>query len=163
MQSNGGRLLYFLGKHLNDACKLSEFAMQSFQTICMFFRCFQSFFNSVKYFNKPKPCGIFFRCLNCAPDPTLPSHFFCLSFFQFFIHLVFVCGFCEVTILVCLPPNSFLIPSINVVNKSFCCGDLQKSFSVLKKSVHLNLFHRITILFHKLCIWTISVWSSKLF
>lgn len=33
----------FLGKHLNDACKLSEFAMQGFQTICMFFRCFQIF------------------------------------------------------------------------------------------------------------------------
>lgn len=124
----------FLGKHLNDVCKLSEFAIQGFQTICMFFRCFVFFFNSVKYFNKPKPCGVlflffFFRCLNCARTLS-PFVLFWLSFlfFQFFVHLMSVIGFCQITLLVGMfyPPICFLIHSINVFNKSFCCGNLQK-------------------------------------
>lgn len=124
------------------------------------------FFNSVKYFNKPKPCGIFFRCLNCAPDPTSPSHYFGHHFFSFSsIWCQPVVSVRSPCACVCLPPNSFLVPSISVVDKSFCCGNLQKPFSVLKKSNHLNLFHRVTILFHKLCTWTISssVWSSNCF
>nr|KAF6374289.1 hypothetical protein mPipKuh1_009512 [Pipistrellus kuhlii] len=74
------------------------------------FACFSDalylFFNSVKYFNKPKPRGVFFvclffRCLNCAR--TLPpSVLFWLSFlfFQFFFHLMSVSGFCQITLLV---------------------------------------------------------------
>lgn len=69
------RLRTVLGQHLNDARKLSEFAMQEFQTICMFFRCFQIFFKkkkSVQYFNKPKPCGIFFLdALTVLPFPSV--------------------------------------------------------------------------------------------
>lgn len=45
------RLRTVLGQHLNDARKLSEFAMQEFQTICMFFRCFQIFFKKKKVYN----------------------------------------------------------------------------------------------------------------
>lgn len=44
----GRGLFIFLGKHPNDACKLSEFAVQDFQTICKFFRCFQIFFKKKK-------------------------------------------------------------------------------------------------------------------
>lgn len=88
------------GRHLNDTCKLSEQAVQGFQTICMFFRCFQIFFfNSVKYFNKPKPCGFFLDALNVPPSP--PTLLFWLScclffFFQLSVHLTSVCGFCQI-------------------------------------------------------------------
>lgn len=102
-----------LGKHLNDFCKLSEFAMQGFQTICMFFRCFQIFFfNSVKYFNKPKPCGIFFLDALTVPPPILLSMlfwllFFSQHFFQLFAHLMSVCGFCQINLWIYFTPKFF--------------------------------------------------------
>lgn len=58
----GRGFFIFLGKHLNDACKLSEFAITRFSSnnLHVFQMLLNLFFNSVKYFNKPKPCGVFF-------------------------------------------------------------------------------------------------------
>lgn len=58
---------------------------------------FKSFyFLSVKYFNKPKPCRIFFRCLNCAPHPFLcyfVCHFSPIAFFGVFFFYFIFCPF----------------------------------------------------------------------
>lgn len=110
------------------------------------FACFSDalylFFNSVKYFNKPKPCGVFlvfffffrfffffFNALTVPGPSHLPCyfgcHFFSSSVFHSFdVSLWFLsdhltCGYV-------LPPVCFLIHSINVFNKSFCCGNWQK-------------------------------------
>lgn len=159
MRSLVGRGFFlFFGKHLNDACKLSEFAMQGFQTICMFSRCFQIFFfYSVKYFNKPKPCGIFFRCLNCAPHPAL---LVILSFFQFFVHLIPVCGFCQITLLEVMfyPPQIVFSFTALIFQKILLLQELAKIILDVKE----KLVHRITILIHKFHISTISVWPNIL-
>lgn len=127
----------FLGKHLNDACKLSEFAMQGFQTICMFFRCFQIFFSflSVKYFNKPKPCRIFFRCLNCAPHPfcvilSFFSHSIFWCFF-FFVHLMPVYSFSCINLWADFPPQPQIVFSFTA-----CVVGIYKNLDI--KSIDLK-------------------------
>lgn len=122
MQSHREGLIV-LGKHLNDVCKLSEFAVQGFQTICLFFRCFQIFFfNSVKYFNKPKPCGFFFLDALTVPPPHPTLHVilvvvFSQHFFQLFVHLTSVWFFVRSICGYILPLNSSLIYSVNIFNK----------------------------------------------
>lgn len=141
----GRGFFIILDKHLNDACKLSEFAMQDFQIICLFFRCFQIFLkkkkkDSVKYFNKPKPCGIFFRCLNSTPLTPVhpPTVLYWLAF-----HSILFFRVCPFAIslwvlshqLICgyvFPPQIVLSFTkythtqnhFHILNKSFCFGNL---------------------------------------
>lgn len=133
--------------------------------------------DSVKYFNKPKPCGIFFRCLNC-PLPT-PAHpptlLFWLAFsqhfvFQCFVHLLSVCGFCHINLLVGIfsPLKLFSHSQGTHTQKSF--SHIQQILLLWEfmtiildiKAVHQpkNLFHRITILIHRSQIWTVSFYMT---
>lgn len=98
--------------------------------------------DSVKYFNKPKPCGIFFRCLNCTPLTPVhpPTLLFWLAFSQhfFFFQCLSICyqsvGFVTSAYLwVRFPPSNCFNKAhthtqtqnhFHIFNKSFCCGNL---------------------------------------
>lgn len=77
------------------------------------FACFSDAFksslkkkDSVKYFNKPKPCGIFLDALTVPPllQSTHPPCYFGWHFtafcFSVFVHLLSVCGFWHINLFV---------------------------------------------------------------
>ena len=131
--------------------------------------------DSVKYFNKPRPCGIFFRCLNSTPLTPVhpPTVLFWLVFHSIFFPCLSIChqsvGFVTSTYLwVCFPPsNCFVIYKAHTHTKSFSHTQQILLFGEFMtiildiKAVHepKNLFHRITILIHRSQIWTVfSIW-----
>lgn len=85
--------------------------------------------DSVKYFNKPKPCGIFFRCLNCTPLTPVhpPTLLFWLAFSQHFFFSV-----CPFAI------------SLWVLSHQLICGYIFPPQIVLTKHTHT---HRHKIIF----------------
>ena len=117
--------------------------------------------DSVKYFNKPKPCGIFFRCLNCTlPTPAHPpTLLFWLAFsqhfvFQCFVHLLSVCGFCHINLLVGIfsPLKLFSRHTHTKIIFTYSTnpsvvGIFFMTIILDIKAVHQpkNLFHKITI------------------
>ena len=147
------------------------------------FACFSDAFksslkkkDSVKYFNKPKPCGIFFRCLNSTPLTPVhpPTVLYWLAFHSIFFPCLSIChqsvGFVTSTYLwVCFPPsNCFVIYKAHTHTKSSSHTQQILMFWAFMtiildiKAVHepKNLFHRITILIHRSQIWTVFFYMT---
>ena len=143
------------------------------------FACFSDAFksslkkkDSVKYFNKPKPCGIFFRCLNCTPLTPVhpPTVLFWLAFHSILFFRVcpfaislwvlahqLICGYVFPLKLFChLQSTHTHTKSSSHTQQILLFGEFMTIILDIK-AVHepKNLFHRITILIHRSQIWTV--------
>ena len=130
---------------------------------------------SVKYFNRPKPCGL----KKCLCVLTVPHHhlvFFechCLHSIQFWgVHLTSACGlfsnggFSKSDPLPCgyISP-CFLFHSTCIFTTPSMGGTGENAHSWASRNFHQfqNLFRRVTILIHRFQIWTGVVLCSIYF